>query len=352
MQIPDRPGYILWDITYHCPLRCTHCYSESGRRPARQLSLDDNLRVADAIISLAPDSVGLGGGEALVVPGIFEIVERITSAGIEVYLYTGGWPLRERAMEEILRLRPQVHMSVDGATAEVHDLIRGRAGSYDRAMKALRLLDDAAGTARSRGEPALKFGIDSTVLRSSYDQMELFCTDVAPRFPELGFLYLSAVVPSGLANRQSFVDRELLTDEQAARLASPELTERLKALAPPGLELAVSDNWGTSMRPDRIAAGNFFAAMAVEPDGAVRAMCIYEGVVGNILDDDPLLLWKRAVARWHDPYVVETLGPVRTMREWAEAARRIDRRFGTAEDLARIDRRPEFAAALPLRGRS
>ncbi|GGU43457.1 radical SAM protein [Streptomyces violascens] len=352
MLVADRPGYILWDITYNCPLRCVHCYSESGRRPSRQLSLRDNLRVADAIISLAPDNVGLGGGEALVVPGIFEIIERITSAGIGVYLYTGGWPLRERAMEEILRLRPQVNMSVDGATAEVHDRIRGRAGSFDRAMKALQLLDDASCEARRHGEPPLVFGIDSTVLRSSFGQLELFCTEVAPRFPQMGFLYLSAVVPSGLANRQSFVEQELLSDEQAAWLASPELAERLKSLAPASLELSMSDNWGTSMHPDRIAAGSFFAAMAVEPDGAVRAMCIYEGVVGNILEEDPRLLWKRSVARWHDPFVVDTLKPVRTMREWAEAARRIDRRFGTDDDRARIEGRPELSAVLPLRGRS
>jgi hypothetical protein len=48
------------------------------------------------------------------------------------------------------------------------------------------------------------------------------------------------------------------------------------------------------------------------------------------------------VARWHHPFVVETLTPVRTMREWAAASRKIDYYFGTASDRARIDRRPAF----------
>lgn len=46
------PPDVVWDITYACPLRCTHCYSESGRRPARQLSRAELIRVADALIAL------------------------------------------------------------------------------------------------------------------------------------------------------------------------------------------------------------------------------------------------------------------------------------------------------------
>jgi MoaA/NifB/PqqE/SkfB family radical SAM enzyme len=59
------PTHILWDIAYTCPLRCTHCYSESGRRPSRQLSHEDILRVADRIIFQRPEGVGLAGGEGL-----------------------------------------------------------------------------------------------------------------------------------------------------------------------------------------------------------------------------------------------------------------------------------------------
>jgi sulfatase maturation enzyme AslB (radical SAM superfamily) len=213
------PTHILWDITYTCPLRCTHCYSESGRRPSRQLSHEDILRVADRIISLRPEGVGLAGGEGLVVKGVFEAVDRLISAGIEVYLYTSGWPLRGASMlGEIMRLRPRVHVSVDGATPEVHDRIRGRAGAFDRAMQALRLLDDAARESRLAGGPPLEFGIDATIVRSSFPQLEDFCTDLAPRFPEMRFLSLSAVVPSGLASRTGFVRHELLADEQADAL--------------------------------------------------------------------------------------------------------------------------------------
>lgn len=343
MTTLEHPDYIVWDITYACPLRCEHCYSESGRRPTRQLGHDEILRVTDRIIALEPSGVGLAGGEALLIKGIFEVIERLMSAGIEVLLYTGGWPLRPHMMADLMRLRPRVHVSVDGATAAVHDRIRGRAGSFDRAMAALGLLDEACSDARRHGAEPLVFGLDATIVRSSYDQLDLFCTDIAPRFPELGFLALSAVVPSGLASRAGFVEHEVLSDEQTASFTTAALRERLLALAPPGIELSISDNKAMRMHPDQVASGTAFRGIAVEPDGAVRAMCIYEGVVGNLLTDEPRELWRRVLARWSDPFVVETLRPVRTMRQWAEATRRIDYHFGTEADRVRIDRRAAFA---------
>jgi hypothetical protein len=68
----------------------------------------------------------------------------------------------------------RVIVSVDGANAETHDRIRGRRGSFDRAMNALSMLDEAA---------SVPFGIDFSVMRGNFDQHEEFCTTVASRFP-------------------------------------------------------------------------------------------------------------------------------------------------------------------------
>jgi uncharacterized Fe-S cluster-containing radical SAM superfamily protein len=338
------PRDIVWDITYACPLRCTHCYSESGRRPSRQLGRDDLLRVTDALLTLEPLAIVLAGGEPLVVRELREVVERITAAGVQAHLYTSGWAVTPAVVEEVLRLCTSVSVSVDGATAEVHDRIRGRRSSFDRAMDALGVLDEASRARRLRGEAPLCFGLDATIVRSSAGQLGEFCTAVAPRFPELSFLSFGAAMPIGLASREGFVEHELLDDEQADRLVSPETVARLRSLVPPSVYVSATDNRLLQYRPDRVAAGTL-PAMQVEPDGRVRAMAIYEGTVGSLLTEDPMTLWERSMARLADPVVVETLSPVRTMRQWAEATRRLDRHFGTGDDRDRIDRRPEF---LPL----
>ncbi|MEH0972342.1 radical SAM protein [Micromonospora sp. CPCC 205546] len=348
MITPDRPTNVIWDVTYACPLRCTHCYSESGRRPSRQLGREDMLRVADAIVSLRPDGVALAGGEPLLVKGIFEVAERISRADIPVVLYTGGWSLAPWMVEAAQAVLSQVVVSIDGATAEVHDRIRGRAGSFDRAMHALSLLDEAVRDRRARGERSFSIGIDYVVVRSNFHQIEDMCTTVAPRFRGLGYLTFGAAVPAGLASRPSFGSHELLTDGQVDLLGDPAQTRRLQSLAPPSVQVTTNDNRILQMHPELLARGMVFSAMQVEPDGAVRAMPIYEGTVGNLLTDPPADLWRRAVTRWADPFVTRTLGPVRSMAQWAEAARRIDYHFGSNDVRARIDRRPAYS--LPVSG--
>ncbi|MFN2593230.1 MAG: radical SAM protein, partial [Candidatus Dormibacteria bacterium] len=128
MGVEAGPRDIVWDITYACPLRCIHCYSESGRRPTRQLSHADMLRVANALIALRPQGIVLSGGEPLTVKGIFDVVERIARARIPVILYSSGWSLQPSMIPDILGMVTRLSVSLDGATPDVHDRIRGRAG--------------------------------------------------------------------------------------------------------------------------------------------------------------------------------------------------------------------------------
>ncbi|MFF4406717.1 radical SAM protein [Streptomyces sp. NPDC001404] len=342
VNMHNGPAGVIWDITYACPLRCMHCYSESGRRPSRQPSHGELLRIAEALASLRAQEVAIAGGEPLLVRGLFEIIERFSRVGSPVVLYTSGWTVDAALAEELLRTVHGVAVSLDGATAEVHDRIRGRMFSFERAVRALELLDEASRALKARGETPGVFGVEVAVMRSNHHQVEAFCSDIAPRFPEMRHLVFGVTIPAGLASREGFVDHELLDDEQVRRLCDPGTLTFLKALAPTGLRVAVEDNRREMMHPDSVAKGEALPVMHVTPDGDVHAMPIYEGRVGNVLDESPHVLWERALARRSDPFVVETLAPVVTMRDWAQAVRRIDRHFGSAEDLARIGRRSAF----------
>ncbi|MET7550844.1 radical SAM protein [Streptomyces sp. NPDC005500] len=342
MDTALRPSVVIWDITYACPLRCIHCYSESGRRPTRQLAADDLLRVAGALISLRPAEVALAGGEPLLVPGMMAAAERISAAGIQVSVYTSGWTLRPEQVEELAGVFTRIHVSVDGATAPVHDGIRGRTGSFERAMNALDFLDDAAELRRAEKGSPIAFGVDWVAVRSNFHEIERFCTDIAPRFRNLAFAGFGAAVPSGLASRQSFADRELLSDAQASLLKHVDFTAHLRSLLPDSVRMTTTDNRMLQMRPDQVERGEVMPGLQVEPDGEVRAMPIYEGTVGNILTENPYDLWARSVARWSHPVVTEALSGAYSMQEWAQAARRIDYHFGSAAVRARIDARPDL----------
>ena len=86
---------VIWDLTYACPLRCTHCYSESGRRAARMLDRQHMRRVAQVIIAVRPERVSFSGGEPLLSPWCTEAARLLSEAGTA--LRPGGarrWPCR------------------------------------------------------------------------------------------------------------------------------------------------------------------------------------------------------------------------------------------------------------------
>jgi MoaA/NifB/PqqE/SkfB family radical SAM enzyme len=328
---PTVPSAINWDLTYACPLRCGHCYSESGRRPARQLPLESLLRIADELLEIRPvPEVTFTGGEPIVVKGFLELAQRLKEGGARLSLYTSGFRLKEDVAREIARLFDRVAVSLDGPDAPINDFIRERTGSFDEAMRAARMLDGFVGVPAS-----FAFGIEVTIMKTNFGALERFATEVASELPHLGHLHLGALIPTGLASRESFVERELLDDEQMAEL--PDIEERLRGLVARGVTVRVFSNLPFLMHPEQVRRGRALDRLVkIEADGRVRGMDIYEGTVGNVLEEPMDVLFRRTVERHHDPFVVTELSRVRTMHDWAAACRAIDLHFASDEDRARI----------------
>ncbi|MDC0710013.1 radical SAM protein [Stigmatella sp. ncwal1] len=326
---------IVWDMTYACSLRCIHCYSESGRRPAGARR-EEVLRIAEEIARVKPRDVALSGGEPFLAPGWEEAVQCLHSAGIAVSVYVSGWLMDEALAERLAGTMTRVCVSVDGARASTHDAIRGREGSFERAMVALELLAHQKRERLARGEPCYSLEVEMTVMRSNLAETELLVQELSRRFPGLDGLRLGMAIPGGLAADEDFEERELLTDaESLALLASK---PRLAALASSGVRVAVTD-----VRPlfaQREPGAPRLPMAHLEPDGQLRAFETCEAKVGNVLEEPFEVLWERALAWRGEAFVVEQFGAIRSLRDWARASRALDQRFGSAEDLARIARRP------------
>jgi MoaA/NifB/PqqE/SkfB family radical SAM enzyme len=139
MQVMRAPYHANWNITYACPFNCVHCYSRI-RADAGDLTLKDKLRVADNIVRSGVFNVNLGGGEPLVSEGIFQVIERLSSAHVHVVMSSNGWrtPLRS-----VMRLKEAglgaVLISMDNADPNLHDAFRQQPGSFDACMDAALL---------------------------------------------------------------------------------------------------------------------------------------------------------------------------------------------------------------------
>jgi len=139
----DSPICLTWELTYACNLACVHCLSSSGRRDPRELSTGECKAVIDELERMQVFYVNIGGGEPTVRPDFWELVDYATAHDVGVKFSTNGVRITRAAAA---RLRGSdyvdVQVSLDGATREVNDAVRG-SGSYATALRAMQNLADA-----------------------------------------------------------------------------------------------------------------------------------------------------------------------------------------------------------------
>jgi mycofactocin radical SAM maturase len=139
----DAPICLTWELTYACNLSCVHCLSSSGRRDPRELSTQECKAVIDELQRMQVFYVNIGGGEPTVRSDFWELVEYATAHHVGVKFSTNGIRLDRAAADRLAASDyVDVQVSLDGATAEVNDAVRG-AGSFDTALRALGHLRDA-----------------------------------------------------------------------------------------------------------------------------------------------------------------------------------------------------------------
>ncbi|MGH3248094.1 MAG: mycofactocin radical SAM maturase, partial [Trebonia sp.] len=181
----DAPICLTWELTYACNLSCVHCLSSSGRRDPRELSTDECKAVIDTLERMQVFYVNIGGGEPTVRPDFWELVDYATAHRVGVKFSTNGVRLDAAAAARLAASDyVDVQISLDGATREVNDAVRGP-GSFDTAMRAMANLADAG----FRG-----FKISVVMTRQNIPQIDEFKA-IADRFGAQ--LRLTRLRPSG-----------------------------------------------------------------------------------------------------------------------------------------------------------
>ena len=123
----DAPICLTWELTYACNLACRHCLSSSGRRDPRELSTAECQAVIDELERMQVFYVNIGGGEPTVRPDFWALVDYATAHHVGVKFSTNGVKITPDVARRLVASDyVDVQISLDGATAEVNDAVRGQ----------------------------------------------------------------------------------------------------------------------------------------------------------------------------------------------------------------------------------
>jgi len=133
------PVHVVWEITLACNLKCQHCGSRAGRPRPNELSTEECIDVVRQLARLGTREISLIGGEAYLRRDWTEIVRAIRGHGMYCAMQTGARNLTAERIAEAVEAGLQgIGVSIDGLP-ELHDELRGVAGSYDMAIQALEM---------------------------------------------------------------------------------------------------------------------------------------------------------------------------------------------------------------------
>jgi len=147
-------------------LACRHCRAQAIRRPLPdELTREDSLKMIDQMTEFEEPypALLLTGGDPLMREDFFELIENAKRRGIYVAVAASVTP--KLAEESILRMKELgvdiMSLSLDGATPETHDRLRGMSGTWLETLHTLQLATGAG----------LRTQINTTVMRSNVHEL-------------------------------------------------------------------------------------------------------------------------------------------------------------------------------------
>ena len=135
--------HVNLQLLYDCNFRCRICdfwTPAFGQRP--RLRLEDAEVISDKLAELGPMIVSVGGGEPLLHQDLVGIVRTLARHHFPVMICNGWFVTAERARALFEAGIHEVSISVDYADPAKHDTQRGMPGAFNRAMEALRILQE------------------------------------------------------------------------------------------------------------------------------------------------------------------------------------------------------------------
>ncbi len=206
------PFIVHWELTYHCNLQCPHCYvvpTESGK----ELSQEEITGILDILKESGTLYIIFTGGEILTREDFFDIAGYAREKGFALRLLTNGTLIDERVADQIEQLNPlSVEMSLYGSRPATHDRITASPGSFERSLRALKLLNDRS----------IRTRVKSLIMKLNaveFQEMKKFARKIGSQF-----IYDTIVIPK--LDGSMAPCRNCLDGEELYRLLYPEVREK------------------------------------------------------------------------------------------------------------------------------
>jgi radical SAM protein with 4Fe4S-binding SPASM domain len=140
------------ELTNLCNFKCKWCYAGSGHNQNyTHLSKENASKLIKILANSGIKQITCSGGEPLMFPHIRDFIEQASDQGMIVHINTNGYFLTKKLASELKDVGlSQVQINIDSLNPKKHDSIRGKKGSFEKSIEALKNAIDVGITAVSQ----------------------------------------------------------------------------------------------------------------------------------------------------------------------------------------------------------
>jgi MoaA/NifB/PqqE/SkfB family radical SAM enzyme len=301
------PLYVAWQITNECNLACLHCIEESGPGKAfrDELDRDEVFHILDQLMDDEVPYLSFSGGEPMLHPLFFEMVEHVCARGGQLKIETNGHYLTPGNCARLKTLGVKaVQVSLDGASTATFGRMRVL-GQFDRTIEGVRNLRAAGVPIEINFSPA-RFNVHEAAA----------IVDLAHELGAYSF-YSGRTMFTGNAVKAW---RHLSLEEEQYQAFFRILREKAEEYRG---RMRVTFHEAGLLEELRYRLHHPAALLIVLPNGLVKLINALPFVCGDLRRQSLADVWANFQRAWGDPRVakfVEDLatdpGKTRTLHQW------------------------------------
>jgi len=278
------PLVLSWNVTRECNLKCSHCYiNATDKKLENELTTEEGKRLIDQICEISRPLLVLSGGEPLLRPDIYELIQYGSNRGLKMGLGSNGSLINDIVAKKLKKSGiATVSISIDSHIAAQHDDFRGVIGSWEKAVNAIKVLH----------ANNILVQVNTTLTHDNYDQID----DIMSLSESIGVenFHLFFLVPTGRGVKMDDISPQKYEDmitNTFVKVSKHRLNVR-PSCAPQFMRIA--QGLGLDMRQwiRGCIAGMYYCR--IYPNGDITP-CPYLPVkVGNVRENSFKEIWQNA----------------------------------------------------------
>lgn len=274
-----RMVHLNLQILYTCNFRCKICdFWKASYKDMPHISPDQVRLIAGKLKAMGPLIISVGGGEPLLHPELVDITYCLSRNNFPVMICNGWYVTAENARALFKAGMHEVSISLDYANPEKHDRQRGKEGAFQRAVKALKILNE------NRVSPWQRVHMISVVMEDNLEEIE----PLVHLAKKIGITYLVTRYSSGRGKKSL----QVFPKEVGEYLVKLKKKYRYFVSLPGYLE-----RFGEAVSPC-YAGKNLFN---IDSQGNVtRCIDSLEEPVGNIISDDMMSIKEKLLEKYRE----------------------------------------------------